>query len=138
MGDQIAVFVVEDHETVRDTVCQLLRRSPGLRLCGEAESAEAALAQFPDCCPEVVLVDLSLPGMDGLALIQHLHENQPEVVTLAVSAYLESIYALQTLEAGARGYIMKDELIGVVEAIYHVYNGGLHVSDRVRAKLGNR
>lgn len=117
--------MVEDHVMVRDMVCQLIERTPDLAVCGWSGSAEEALVQFPQCRPQMVLVDLSLPGMDGLALIEHLHVNEPGVRTLAVSAYMERKYVVRAREAGARGYIMKDELIRVVDAIRAVYAGGV-------------
>ena len=133
--ETINVFVIEDHETMREMVCRLIRHAPGLSLCGRSESAEEALAQFPHCHPQIVLVDLSLPGMDGLALIEHLHQNQPEILTLAISAYPESVYAMKCLEAGAHGYLTKDKLISVVEAIHHIHNGGLYISEHVRSEI---
>jgi DNA-binding NarL/FixJ family response regulator len=131
----IRVFIIEDHDMVRDMLSKLIQRSAGLTLCGAAKSAEAALLEIPSVRPEVILVDLSLSGMGGLDLIQHLHQNHPEIRTLAVSAYMESMYAHRVLAAGGRGYLVKDELIEISEAIHHVHNGGIHISERMKARL---
>jgi DNA-binding NarL/FixJ family response regulator len=134
----IRVFVVEDHTLIRGMLTSLIGRTQGLELCGEASSAEAALPQLPDSQPEVVLIDLSLPGMDGIMLIRRLKEQSPELLTLAVSGHLESIYALRALRAGARGYVLKDELLEVVKAVRHVYSGGTFISERVQAILDSQ
>ena len=131
----ISVFIVEDHKMVRRVMGQLIQRSPDLNLCGEAPSAEAALAQIPACQPQLVLVDISLPGMNGIELIRILHEQYPEMWTLALSAHDESIYASQALRAGARGYVMKEKTENLLEAIRQVRNGDIYLSDKLRTIL---
>lgn len=133
--DDINVFIVEDHAAVRKMLGRLIRRSDGLALCGEAGSAEAALEQLPSCGPQLVLVDISLPGMDGIELIRVLHERYPHLVLLAISGHDESVYAVPAIRAGARGYVMKGEVLKVAEAIRQVCNGNVYASDEVRAKL---
>lgn len=129
------VFIVEDHHLVRRMLGKLIQHNPGFTLCGEADSAEAALAQIPDCHPQLVLVDISLPGMNGIELIHILHERYPRILVLALSGHDESVYALSALEAGARGYVMKEKPHKVAEAIHHVRDGGIYVSDKVQALL---
>lgn len=131
----VRVFIVEDHDAVRRTLGRLITRTADLTLCGEAASAEAALELIPGCVPGLVLVDISLPGMDGLELIGILKERYPELLTLAVSGHDESVYAIPALRAGARGYVMKGKITNVAEAIRHVNDGGIYASDEVRARF---
>ena len=128
----IRVFIVEDHPEVLRMVRKLIRRNPELQVCGEATSAEAALRQVDDCAPGVVLIDVSLPGMDGIELIGILHARYPDVLTLAVSGHSERLYAVPALRAGARGFVLKDELVNVVPAIHQVCGGEIYASDWVR------
>jgi DNA-binding NarL/FixJ family response regulator len=133
-----SVFIVENHDVVRRMLGMLIRRTPDLTLCGEAASAEAALLQIPLCRPDLVLMDISLPGMDGIELIQILHQQCPELLMLAVSGHDDTIYALPALRAGAHGYVMKGELLQVAQAIRHVRHGGIYATDRVQAMLQER
>jgi DNA-binding NarL/FixJ family response regulator len=130
-----SVFIVENHDVVRRLLATLIARTPDLTLSGQAVSAEEALEQIPLCRPQLVLVDISLPGMDGIQLIRILRERDPELLALAVSGHDESVYALPALRAGARGYVMKGNLVKVAEAIRHVRAGGTYVSERVQAML---
>lgn len=130
-----SVFIVEDHAAVRRMMGKLIARAPDLSLCGEAASAEAALEQIQACEPHLVLVDISLPGMDGIELIGILHDRYPEILALAVSGHDESVYALPALRAGARGYVMKGAIVKVAEAIHHVRQGGIYATNEVQAQL---
>lgn len=135
LPDVTSVFIVEDHKVVRRVIGQLIQRSPDLSLCGEAPSAEAALAQIPACQPQLVLVDISLPGMNGMELIRILHEQYPDMWTLALSAHDESIYASQAIRAGARGYVMKEKTENLLEAIRQIRRGNIYLSDKLRPIL---
>lgn len=131
----IPVFIVEDHKLVRRVLRMLIQRSPDFSLCGEADSAEVALVEIPDCRPELVLIDVSLPGMNGIELIRILHETYPEMLLLALSAHDESFYGPQALNAGAHGYVMKEKSEHLLEALQHIRNGGIYMSDRLRSIL---
>ena len=133
----IQVFIVEDHELVRRTTARFIQKTAGLALCGEAGSAEAALAQIPNCQPQLILIDVSLPGMSGIDLIQILHEKYPAVWLLALSGHDESVYGVKAIRAGAHGYIMKDRASQLLEAIHQISNGRLYVSDTLQAILDN-
>jgi DNA-binding NarL/FixJ family response regulator len=129
------VFIVEDHKMVRHVLGQLIQRAPDLNLCGEAPSAEEALVQIPDCQPQLVLVDVSLPGMNGIDLIRILHEKYPDMLLLALSGHDESVYGAMAIRAGARGYVMKGKIEEAQEAIRRVLNGDIYLSDNMRAIL---
>ena len=115
---------------VRQLLGKLIEQSPGLTLQGSAESAEEALEYLAnDKRPDLALVDISLPGMDGIELIGIMKERWPEILTLAVSGHDESLYARAAFKAGARGYVMKGKLVSVREAIRQVVDGGRYVSE---------
>jgi DNA-binding NarL/FixJ family response regulator len=136
--NETLVFIVEDHHMVRRMLGRLIQHTAGFSLCGEADSAEAALVQIPDCQPQLVLVDISLPDMNGIELIRILSERYPLMLTMAISGHDESVYAIAALEAGARGYVMKEKPERVVEGIHHVRDGNIYVSDKVQELLARR
>lgn len=129
------VFIVEDHEMVRRLLAKLIEQTPGVALNGTAGSAEEALEQIAENQPQLVLVDVSLPGMDGIELISVISKRWPHIRTLAVSGHDESLYAQAALQAGARGYVMKGKAVQVAEAIRAICNGELYLSEVVRKAL---
>lgn len=101
------VFVVEDHPVVREGYALLLRLSPGLELAGVAASAEEALTRLATETPDLVLVDVALPGMNGFDLIARLREVNPALRALVVSGHEASVYLGRTREVGAVGFVPK-------------------------------
>ena len=122
------IFVVDDHAVTRKGYVFLIGEEPGLAVCGEAESAEEALAaDLSDC--DVVVTDVSMEGMNGVELVKSLQAVRPDLPVLVVSMHDESLYAERVLKAGARGYLMKSEAgREIVEAIRRVLRGGTYVS----------
>jgi DNA-binding NarL/FixJ family response regulator len=101
------VFLVDDHPLLLRCMAESLDEEPDLVVCGQAGSAAEALAALADAAPDLVLVDLSLPGRDGLALIVDLKAHAPTLPILVFSMHDESRYAERALQAGAVGYVMK-------------------------------
>jgi DNA-binding NarL/FixJ family response regulator len=99
------IFIVEDHPAVRRGYMALLQREPDLTVCGEAASGEEALRLIPYLHPDLVLVDLSLPQMNGLTLIAHLYQTQPTLPVLIVSSHEPKAF---TLLYNIKEYIHKD------------------------------
>ncbi len=130
------ILVVDDHPLTRHGMSQLIGQHPDLTVCGEAGNAEEALEHVRGLRPELVLVDVTLPGKPGLELIKDIRALHPEVWVLVVSMHDESLYAERALKAGARGYLMKsaggDEL---VKAIRHVLAGQVYVSQDMSARI---
>ncbi len=117
-------------------IARLLEQEPDLTVCGEAENAQGAMAATEAHEPELVLVDLTMPGGEGLEFIKDLRALHPQVAVLVVSMHDEELYAGRALRAGARGYIMKNE--GgekLVEAIRQVLHGKTYVSQKMSEKL---
>jgi DNA-binding NarL/FixJ family response regulator len=130
------VLVVDDHPIVRQGLALLINREPDLAVCGEAEEMQAALHEILTTHPDIVVVDISLSGPDGLELLKSIRTRHPHLPVLILSMHDESIYAERALRAGANGYIMKQEATEkVLEALRRIVNREIYVSDRVANKM---
>jgi len=101
------VFIVDDHPMMRHGLAQFIRDEPGIDVCGEASDAREALEAIVRLRPTLIILDISLPGKNGVELIKELRARAPSVKILVHSMHDERIYAERVLKAGARGYIMK-------------------------------
>jgi DNA-binding NarL/FixJ family response regulator len=132
----IRLFLVDDHPLVRDGLRARLDPLPGLEIVGEAGSAAEALQAISEVRPDLVLADVGMKGMSGIELASHLHASQPEVRVLMLSMYDNPEYVQQALQAGARGYVLKDapaaEIVAAIEA---VAAGGTFLSSAVSHRL---
>lgn len=130
------IVLVDDHPIVRDGLKQMIEQDPALQVCGEAGSADAALAMVEAQHPDLVLVDVFLDGINGIELTKLLCERDPSACVLVLSMHDETLYAERAVRAGARGYIMKQEASRtILEAIHTVMRGELYVSDSIRAAI---
>ena len=134
------VYLVEDHLVVRDAFAELIDSEGDLAVLGAAASAEVALAELPHSGAEIALVDVSLGDRGGLTngieLVGRLHELCPDLRVLVVSGHDETVYAEPALEAGARGYLMKNEAVtSLLDAIRAILSGTVFVSARMRERL---
>ena len=103
------VFIVDDHPIVRQGLTLLINREPDLAVCGDAEEAGSALRRIEELKPDLIVVDISLNGPDGLDLLKNLRARDPNLPVLILSMLDEMLYAERALRAGANGYIMKQE-----------------------------
>ncbi len=104
------LYLVEDHPVMRRAYAQVLAREPGLELCGLAASAEDALGALtgtPHVSCDLLLADMSLPGMDGAGLIERLSAERPELRALVISAHEDEAFVRRAMEAGALAYLRK-------------------------------
>lgn len=130
------IFLVEDHPIFCEGLARAVNREPDLMVCGSADSASAAFSAICSCKPDLVLVDLTLPGRSGLELIKDLRVAAPETVMLVLSMHDEALYAERALRAGARGYVMKHTDTSIVlEAIRHVLGGGIYVTPHIGERI---
>lgn len=126
------VFVVDDHPIVRQGLTLLINQETDLAVCGEAEEMHSALRAIMTIRPDILIVDISLNGPDGLELLKHIRINSPRLPVLILSMHDESIYAERALRAGANGYIMKQEATEkVLVALRRILSGEIYVSDRI-------
>lgn len=102
------VYIIDDHPVMRQSCTLLLQRIPGVELCGEAASAEEALPLLEAARPDVVLVDMSLPGMSGIELLSVLQERMPTISVLIISGHEDQDVEEGVLAQGAGGYLPKD------------------------------
>jgi DNA-binding NarL/FixJ family response regulator len=130
------VLIVDDHPMTREGLVHVINHQPDLVVCGEAESAAQALDILASSRPNLLLIDITLPGKSGLELIKDVKAMQPELLMLVISMHDESLYADRVLRAGARGYITKHE--GgekLIEAIRRVLSGKIYVSESMSAHI---
>lgn len=128
------VYLVEDHPVYRDGLARVLNDQPDLVVCGAAATAEAALPEIRRLRPDLVLIDITLPGRSGLQLIREIRRRDRAVKLLVVSMHDEAVYAERVLRAGGDGYIMKEEdAQEIVCAARDVLLGRIYVSEDVLA-----
>jgi DNA-binding NarL/FixJ family response regulator len=130
------VFLVDDHPILRQGLGKLINDQVDLVVCGEAEGPPTALEGIGRTSPDLVLLDLSLAGGDGMELCRQLQDRFRGLPVLIVSMHDESLYAERCLRSGAMGYVMKQEPPErVMTAIRKVLSGEIYLSDKMSAKL---
>jgi DNA-binding NarL/FixJ family response regulator len=130
------ILVVDDHPIVRQGLALLINQEADMLVCGEAEEAMGAMHVLASAKPDVLIVDISLNGPDGLDLLKNVRTTHPTLPVLILSMHDESIYAERALRAGANGYIMKQEATEkVLVALRRILAGEIYVSDRIANKM---
>lgn len=133
---QRKILIVDDHPLMRKGLAMTIDEEPDFHVEAQVDSAEEALRVIEDVDFELAIVDISLPGMNGLELVKHLQAVKPDLPVLIVSRHDEALYAERALRAGARGYVMKIEASDtIVEAIRRALKGGIYVSDEINDRL---
>jgi DNA-binding NarL/FixJ family response regulator len=133
------VFVVDDHPIVRQGLALLINRESDLTVCGEAEDAHTAVQAVATAKPDILVVDISLNGPDGLDLLKDIRTRYSELPVLVLSMHDESVYAERALRAGAQGYIMKQEATEkVLVALRRILSGEIYVSERIANRMLQR
>ncbi len=133
------VFVVDDHPIVRQGLALLINQEPDLAVCGEAEDAQSALQMLAAARPDILVVDISLNGPDGIDLLKNVRAREPNLPVLILSMHDEAIYAERALRAGAQGYIMKQEATEkVLVALRRILSHEVYVSDRIANRMLQR
>lgn len=135
VGD-VRVLVVDDHTIVREGLKRILADAPELQVAGEAASGSEAIRLVCEGRWDVMLLDVSLPGANGLEVLRAVKEHDPKLQVLVLTMYPEDQYALRMLRAGAAGYLTKEGAPGqLVTAIRKVAAGGKYISPAVAEKL---
>jgi len=139
LGRKSKVFVVDDHPIVRQGLALLINREQDLIVCGEAEDAQSAMQSVTAVRPDILVVDISLNGPDGLDLLKDIRMRHPDLPVLILSMHDESIYAERALRAGAQGYIMKQEATEkVLVALRRILSNEIYVSERIANRMLQR
>jgi DNA-binding NarL/FixJ family response regulator len=130
------VLLVDDHPIVRQGLALLIDRETDLCVCGEAEGAHSAFHAIATLRPDMVVLDISLNGPDGLDVLKELRTKATNLPVLILSMHDESIYAERAMRAGANGYIMKQEATEkVLVAIRRILQGDVYLSDRLTSTM---
>jgi DNA-binding NarL/FixJ family response regulator len=130
------ILIVDDHPMMREGLRGTIMGESDLEICGEAENASQAMESIQTITPDLVLMDITLPGRSGLELIKDLRAIHPAVPILVLSMHDESLYAERVLRAGAEGYITKQQSPKVlISAIRQVLEGRSYVSNHVSEKI---
>ena len=132
----IRVAVVEDDEWLRTSLVEELGRTAGFQCLGAFRSAELALTHIPALNPDVVLMDINLPGMDGVQCVRQLKEICPRIQILMLTVYEETERIFNSLQAGACGYLLKRTAMEeLFEAVRQVMDGGTPLTDHIARKI---
>lgn len=127
-----SILIVEDHAILGKALVRLLTEKVDHIRVDIVGSAEEAIEKLPQLHVDVALVDVSLPKMNGIQLVGYLHEKHPELPCLVITGHLIPFYLQRSLEAGARGYVLKDDVVGIVEGVQKVLEGGTYISKALR------
>jgi DNA-binding NarL/FixJ family response regulator len=132
----VRIVVVDDHPLFRHGLIQLLNSDDGFAVCGEASAAGEALEVVRKVKPNLVIADLGLKGPNGIELTKSIIAEFPRLPVLILSMHDESLYAVRSLRAGARGYVTKQEALGsVLEAVRHVMDGQTYLSPKMASQV---
>ncbi len=130
--DKIRVLLVDDHGIVREGLRAMLSLNQEIEVVGEAADGREAIKQARSCAPNVVVMDIAMPGMDGLQATKRLTRDFPEIRVLELSQHDNERYILPVLQAGASGYVMKRSVgAELLEAIRTVHKGDCWLPPRV-------
>lgn len=130
----INIYIIEDHPLFRRLLYEFIDKLPGMSVCGVVSSGQEALEQIPQVNPDLVLVDLRLPDMDGIEVVSQLPAARPALPAVILSAHTESLYVDRALAVGARGYLLKGDPLELESAIRHVMAGEIYLSPQLRER----
>ena len=132
----ITVSIVEDNEQLRSTLARVIGRAEGFRCVSHYGSAEAALEALPKDKPEVVLMDINLPGINGVECVRQLKELLPDTQSVMLTVYEDTDNIFNALAAGAAGYLLKRTTSAeLIEAIREVHRGGSPMTTHIARKV---
>lgn len=129
---RIRILVADDHPVLREGVAAILENHPGMQVVGEASDGEQAVEQFRLLRPDVILMDLQMPRMDGIDAIIAIRAEVPDAKILVLTTYAADAQAVRALRAGATGYLLKSSLrVEMIDAIRNVHIGRRHIHPEV-------
>lgn len=136
---ELRIFLADDHAVVREGVKSLINAQNGMMVVGEAEDGEAAVRQILECCPDVVVMDVSLPRLSGARATAAIREGCPQSKVLAFTMHEDRSYLLEVMGAGASGYVLKRAAAAdLARAIRAVASGGTYLDPEMARKVMDR
>jgi two-component system, NarL family, invasion response regulator UvrY len=134
----LRILVVDDHPVVRQGLMRIIEDTQDLKVSGEAENGLEAIKKLKEQDFDLILLDISMPGGDGLDFIRQIKKMKPHLPVLILTIHPEKYYGLRMLQAGASGYLTKQNApFELIEAIRKVTQGGLYISDALAQLLVN-
>jgi DNA-binding NarL/FixJ family response regulator len=128
-----SILLVEDHAGFAKALLHMLAQNPNLQIVAVAESAEAALRYLREANVDLVLLDYSLPDMSGITLLEAVLAEHPDLPCAMLSGHLSLQHARRALEVGARGYMIKDNPVGILAGIPRILKGEIYISEELRS-----
>lgn len=136
IGSAVKVFIAEDHGVVREALKRFINSQPDFEVVGEASGGLEVAGKVQESKPDVIIMDLSLPGMDGIKCTASLLKSNPETKVIALTAHEEMSFIRECLAAGAKGYVLKRSMAEELRlALNVVSRGGTYLDPLVSAKL---
>lgn len=132
-----SILLVEDHPGFAKALLSILAQNSNLKIVAVAETAEAALAYLRQSSVDLVLMDYSLPDMSGVSLLEAMLAEHPGLPCAMISGHLSLQHARRALELGARGYMIKDNPLGILTGIPRILKGEIYISDELRGLGSN-
>ena len=135
---KIRVMIVDDHELVRDGIVSRLQLNPDIMICGQASNGRDACALARSTSPDVIFLDISMPGMNGLEAAREILESTPSSKILFLSIYDNPEYIREAIRIGAKGYILKDVSADeMLTALFAVHKGGTYLGSKLAIALAS-
>ncbi len=133
---QITILLVDDHEVVRRGVRTYLETLPEFKVVGEAASGEEAISMVTEYIPDVVLLDLIMPGMDGIETTRRIKKISPRTQVVVLTSFHDDAHIFPALKAGATSYVLKDmRMERLAEVVLKAYHGEVTLHPRVAARV---
>jgi DNA-binding NarL/FixJ family response regulator len=134
----ITIILADDHAVVRDGLRFLLEAQPDLSVVGDAANGREAVRQVAQHCPDIAILDIAMPELNGIDAMGQIHERCPDTQVIILSMYATAEHISRALQAGARGYLLKESAgAEVVQAVRAVYTGRRHLSQKISDKVVN-
>ncbi|QTA80035.1 Two component system response regulator, LuxR domains-containing [Desulfonema limicola] len=135
----IKVLLADDHSIVRAGLCRIVEESGNMEVVAEASDGNDAVKKILETSPDVAVIDISMPGMDGLEVVSQIKKHKPGLPVIMLTMHQEEQYVVKAIEAGAMGYITKKSAPEqLVDAISKVYSGKLYLTDEISELLALR
>lgn len=130
---QVRIVLADDHAMIRDGLRAGLEEIPEFQVIGEAKNGVEALELAKQLCPDMMTVDIDMPRMNGIELIEELHRSYPTIRVLVLSMYNNPHFVRDAFQNGARGYVLKDESTGnIINAIKQATRGAIYISPSIK------